>query len=155
MAPAHYIITPSDLDCDLDETSRGDAAFAITHYVITPCVGCGTEDTNVRKNQTLAAALHLLVESASRRTTSVWFFLTLVSSVPQQTQGVIDIMGNGKSRVAPRGFVEITVEIARSNDIKRGRQTPLVTAVSLVMRERTKRWAALCFLPALILTGDA
>ena len=50
----HYIITPSDLDCDLDETSRGDAAFAITHYVITPCVCCGTEDTNVRKNQTLS-----------------------------------------------------------------------------------------------------
>ena len=27
-------------------------------------------------------------------------------------------MGNGKSRLAPRGFVEITVEIARGNDIK-------------------------------------
>ena len=37
-----------------------------------------------------------------------------------------DIMGNGKSRVAPRGFVEITVEIARGNDIMRGRQSPLL-----------------------------
>ena len=83
----------------------------------------------------------------------VLFYISILSAATDRRGN--DIMRNGKSRVAPRGFVEITVEIARSNDIKRGRQTPLVTAVSLVMRERTKRWAALCFLPALILTGDA
>ena len=49
----HYIITPSDLDCDLDETSRGDAAFAITHYIITPHAYYGTSISNVKKNKTL------------------------------------------------------------------------------------------------------
>ena len=48
----HYIITPSDLDCDLDETSRGDAAFAITHYIITPHAYYGTSISNVKKNKT-------------------------------------------------------------------------------------------------------